>query len=62
LTLRHDAVHFARWRLVQLNLQKMRAAHTQAALDALDALDEEVIQQQRAAAQPSPHHYELAAE
>ena len=62
LTLRHGILHFARWRLVQLNLRNIRAAHMQAAVDALDALDEEVIQQQRAAAQPNPHRYELAAE
>jgi hypothetical protein len=58
-TLRHDVLHFARWRLVQLNLRNIQAVHTQAAADALDALEEEVIQQQRAAAQPKPHRYEL---
>jgi lysophospholipase L1-like esterase len=62
LTLRHNIVHFARWRLVQLNLRNIRAVHTQAAVDALDVLEEEVIQQQRAAAHPSPHRYELVAE
>jgi lysophospholipase L1-like esterase len=58
-TLRHDVLHFARWRLVQMNLRNIQAVHTQAAADALDALEEEVIQQQRAAAQPKPHRYEL---
>jgi lysophospholipase L1-like esterase len=62
LTLRHGGVHFARWRLVQLNLRNIQAAHTQAASDALDALEQEVIQQQREAAHPKPHHYELVAE
>jgi lysophospholipase L1-like esterase len=62
LTLRHDALHFARWRLVQLNLQNVQAVHTQAATEALDALEEEVIQQQRTAAHPKPHKYELVAE
>ena len=62
LTVRHNLLHFARWRLVQLNLRNSRAAHKQAAEDALDALEEEVIQQQRAAAHPNPHRYELVAE
>jgi hypothetical protein len=62
LTLRHGAVHFARWRLVQLNLRNIQAAHTQAASDALDVLEQEVIQEQREAAHPKPHHYELVAE
>ena len=62
LTLRHGGVHFARWRLVQLNLRNIPAAHTQAASDALDALEQEVIQQQREAAHPKPHRYELVAE
>ncbi len=62
LTVRHNLLHFARWRMVQLNLRNIPAAHTQAAVDALDALEEEVIQRQRAAAHPNPHRYELIAE
>jgi lysophospholipase L1-like esterase len=61
-TLRHEVLHFARWRLVQLNLRTIEAAHKQAAADALDALEEEVIRQQRAAAHPKPHRYQLVAE
>jgi hypothetical protein len=48
--------------MVQLNLQKIRVTHMQAAVDALDALEEEVVQQQRAAAHPVVHRYELDAE
>jgi len=64
LTLRHNVVHFARWRLVELNLQNVavQPAHLRAAADALDVLDAEAIEQQRAMAQPKPHRFELAAE
>ena len=37
-------------------------AHLQAAADALDTLEADVVEQQRAAAQPKSHRYELAAE
>ena len=64
LTLRHNVIHFARWRLVEVNLQNVAVdpAHVRAAVDALDVLDADVIAQQRAAAQPKSHRYELAAE
>jgi len=64
LTLRHNVIHFARWRLVEVNLQTVMVdpAHVRAAVEALDALDADVIAQQRAAAQPKSHRYELVAE
>jgi lysophospholipase L1-like esterase len=64
LTLRHNVVHFARWRQVEVNLQTVTvdAAHVRAAADALDVLEADVIEQQRAAAQPKSHRYELVAE
>jgi lysophospholipase L1-like esterase len=64
LTLRHNAVHFARWRMVGVNLDKIAipAAHLQAAGDALDTLEADVVAEQRAAAQPKSHRYELVAE
>jgi len=64
LTLRHNVVHFARWRLVDVNLEKVQVepAHLHAADEALDALEQDVVAQQRAAAQPKPHHYELIPE
>lgn len=61
ITLRHNNIHFIRWRQVQVPLQST-LAHKQAALDALDALDDDLIQQQHATAQPLPHHYELTPE
>jgi lysophospholipase L1-like esterase len=64
LTLRHNVVHFARWRMVGVNLDSLALprAHLQAAADALDTLEADVVAQQRAAAQPKDHRYELAAE
>jgi lysophospholipase L1-like esterase len=64
LTLRHNVLHFARWRQVQVNLQKVAVdpAHVRTAADALDVLEADVVVQQRAAAQPKSHRYELAAE
>jgi hypothetical protein len=64
ITARHVAVHFARWRLVELNLQNIavQPAHLRAAADALNVLDAEAIEQQHIAAQPKPHRFELYAE
>jgi lysophospholipase L1-like esterase len=59
LTLKHNNIHFARWRQVEVPLT---ATRKQAAMDALDALDEELVAQQRAAAQPKTHRFELAAQ
>ncbi len=64
LTLRHNVVHFARWRMAGVNLDSLTipAAHLQAAGDALDTLEADVLVQQHAAAQSKSHRYELAAE
>jgi len=59
LTLKHNDIHFARWREVQVPLQDRLLPHLNAALDALDKLETELVEQQRAAAQPKPRHYEL---
>jgi lysophospholipase L1-like esterase len=60
-TLRHNNIHFVRWRQVQVPLEPV-LAHKQAAMDALDALEGDLIQQQRTVAQPRLHHYELRPE
>jgi len=64
LTLRHNVVHFARWRMAGVNLDSLTIppAHLHAAADALDTLEADVVAQQRAAALPQPHRYELSAE
>jgi lysophospholipase L1-like esterase len=62
LTLKHNDIHFARWRDVQVTLQDYKFAGEQAAVDALDKLEDQIVQQQRATAQPKPRHYELEPE
>jgi lysophospholipase L1-like esterase len=62
LTLKHNNIHNVRWRVVQVPLQDETYAHKDAVFESLDALENEIIQQQRAKAQPSPHRYELLAE
>jgi hypothetical protein len=59
LTLRHNDVHFVRWRQVQVPLQEERSSRLGKALAALDDLEEEIVREQRAAARPQPHRYEL---
>ena len=62
LTLRHDNLHTARWRQVQVPMEKEAAPHLLKALDALDELEADVIREQRAAAQPVAHKFEVVAE
>jgi lysophospholipase L1-like esterase len=73
LTIKHNDIHFARWRDVQVDLEDRETAAAsgapqytfpseQAAVDALDRLEEEIVQQQRAAAQPQTRQYELSPE
>jgi lysophospholipase L1-like esterase len=62
LTLKRANVHNARWRIVQVPLQDETYAHKDSAFEALDGLENDIIQQQRSTARPYPHHYELLAE
>ena len=62
LTRKHNDIHFARWRDVQVALQDYKFAAEPSAVDALDKLEDQVVQRQRAAAQPKPRRYELAPE
>jgi hypothetical protein len=62
LTLKHNNIHFVRWRDVQITLKDYQLAGEQAAVVALDKLEDQLVQQQRAAAQPKLRHYELAPE
>jgi len=58
LTLKHNNIHFARWRWVQV--EKGELAHRQAAMDALNQFENDIVQLQRATAQPKLHHYRLS--
>jgi lysophospholipase L1-like esterase len=58
-TYHHNEIHFARWRLVGFALEKYTLKRKQAASEALDRLEDEVVEAQRAAARPRLHSYEL---
>jgi lysophospholipase L1-like esterase len=62
LTIRHNQMHYERWRHLQVPLQEQKLEKLQPVLDSLDALEAELIDQQHAAAQPKPRHYELSPE
>jgi lysophospholipase L1-like esterase len=47
LTRKHNDIHFARWRDVQVALQDYKFAAEPSAVDALDKLEDQVVQQQR---------------
>lgn len=59
LTLKHNNLHFARWRQVQVPFENEQSSAAHKALEALDRLESEAIKQQRATAQPHAHRYEL---
>jgi lysophospholipase L1-like esterase len=59
LTLRHNRMHFVRWREVQVQFDKDNLADLPKTLNALDALEAELIKRQRAAAPSPAHRYEL---
>jgi lysophospholipase L1-like esterase len=62
LTDRHNDIHFVRWREVQVPLQDNSSRQVSKAIKALDALEEDLVKQQRAAAQPKTRRFELAPE
>jgi len=59
LTLKHNNVHFTRWRELQVPLAQQSLPHLSQAIEALDNLEADLVAQQRQAAQPKPRHYEL---
>lgn len=62
LTLKHNDQHFWRWRTIQVPLQDHNAEVQNAAPPLIKALDDEeaeTVVQQRDAAQPKPHRFEL---
>lgn len=61
LTVRHHEVHRARWQGLQVPLRHENSPRVREALNTLDTLEDELTAQQRAAAQPKPHRYELVA-
>jgi lysophospholipase L1-like esterase len=61
LTVKRIDVHQQRWRALQVPLQNLDIEHLPEALKTLDSVEAEVIIRQRAAAQPRPHTFQLAA-
>ena len=62
LTLRHNNMHFTRWRTLQVPLEKGQTPHLLQALQALDELEADLVKEQRAAAQPKARHFEVVPE
>jgi lysophospholipase L1-like esterase len=60
LTVEHNAVHFARWRTVQVPLDGQSFPLAQAE-SSLDSLEDQILLAQRIAAQPKSHQFELIA-
>jgi lysophospholipase L1-like esterase len=64
LTSHHNNIHFQRWRQIQVPLAEGRTPKVQAAakelMAALDEEEAEVVNEQRAAAQPKRHLFQLA--
>lgn len=59
LTLRRGDVHAFRFQTIEAGFAKDKLSSAQNAIQALDAVDTELDQRQRAAAQPMAHHFEL---
>jgi hypothetical protein len=60
-TLKHNNVHYMRWRSLQVPFQSDNFAKAPEAMAALDSLESEIIARQRATAKPAPHHFEVVA-
>jgi lysophospholipase L1-like esterase len=59
LTLKHNNIHFSSWRQVQVPLEKDSLERVKPAIAALDELERELVERQRATAQPRTRRYEL---
>ncbi len=59
LTTVRTQIHNTRWRNVQVPLQETSAAAIDNALVAMDQAEADIVQQQREAAKPKPHQFEL---
>ncbi len=60
LTLKRADVHNYRWRNLQVPLSDQDVPSKGQAMAGLDKVDDDLMKQQHAAAQPKPHRYELA--
>jgi lysophospholipase L1-like esterase len=60
LTIRRALIHNTRWRVLQVPMAEDDAPAKFDAMAALDRLDDQLTAEQRAAARPRPHRYEIA--
>ncbi len=60
LTLKHNNLHFACWRQIEIPLENDSLGRVGDTMAAVDALENELIAKQRSAAQPKPHDFVLA--
>ncbi len=60
LTLKHNDIHFMRWRMVQVPNENEPLSSLAKAMEGLDSLEADVVSQQREAAKPKAHRFELA--
>jgi lysophospholipase L1-like esterase len=59
LTLQHNNLHFQRWRSLQVPLESRGYPNLAKATEGLDALESDMIAEQRKTAKPAPHRFEL---
>ncbi len=59
LTLEHNTIHFQRWRMLQVPFAGQTYPNLHKAEDDLDALEADLVLDQRAKARPVPHRFEL---
>ncbi len=59
LTLKHNNLHKLRWRSIQVPYQTARSEHLARALEGLDGIENEMVAEQHALAQPKPHKFDL---
>ena len=59
LTLKHNNIHFMRWRTVEVPLQNENPEHLKKALEGLDEVEADVVKKQRETAQPKAHEFKV---
>ncbi len=59
LTLKHNNIHFLRWRTVEVPLQNENPEHLKKALEGLDEVEADIVKKQRETAQPKAHEFKV---
>lgn len=59
LIYRHNNLHWARWHMIQTSFEAEKPASMDAAMAALDTLEDQVVAMAYAKAQPKAHQYEI---